>query len=199
MKKHGRIAAWAAAGMAGLCLFARTAAGATEGSWPIAVAIAPSFEAPGADRDVVGLRLNLLAARHRNVAFLDIGTLAGMVTREAYGVQVVGLWNSTGSARGALQVAGCVNRCHGDCYGAQLAGFHSRSEGTFVGLQTGAVCEAGTLKGLQIGLVNRTSNSSGVQIGVVNYAEQSEGIQFGLVNVMPDGRYPVMPVFNIGF
>ena len=82
MKKHGRIAAWAAAGMAGLCLFARTAAGATEGSWPIAIAIAPSFEAPGADQDVVGLRLNLLAARHRNVAFLDIGTLAGMVTRE---------------------------------------------------------------------------------------------------------------------
>ena len=26
-----------------------------------------------------------------------------------------------------------------------------------------------------------------------------EGIQLGLVNIMPDGRYPVMPIFNIGF
>ena len=185
--------------MAGLCLCALTAAGATEGSWPVAVALLPTIEVPDADQNIMGLRLNLLAARHRNVAFLDIGTLAGMVTREAYGVQVVGLWNSTGSARGALQVAGCVNRCYGDCYGAQLAGFHSRSEGTFVGLQSGAVCAAGTLKGLQIGLVNRTSNSLGVQVGVVNYAEQSEGIQFGLVNIMPDGMYPVMPIFNLGF
>ena len=199
MKKSGHIAAWVAAGMVGLCLFARTAVGATEGSWPIAIAIAPSFEAPGADQDVVGLRLNLLAARHRNVAFLDIGTLAGMVTREAYGVQVVGLWNSTGSARGALQVAGCVNLCYDDCYGAQMAGAHSRTEGTFMGLQLAAVCSANVLKGLQVGLFNRASDSSGVQIGIVNHAEQSEGIQLGLVNIMPDGRYPVMPVFNIGF
>ena len=199
MKTRGHVAAWAAAGMAGLCLFARTAAGATEGSWPIAVAIAPSFEAPGADQNVVGLRLNLLAARHRNVAFLDIGTLAGMVTEEAYGVQVVGLWNSTGSARGVLQVSGCVNRCYGDCYGAQLAGIHSRTDETFIGLQLAAVCSAKVLKGLQMGLINRTDNSSGVQIGIVNYAEQSEGIQFGLVNIMHEGRYPVMPLFNIGF
>ena len=199
MKRHKHITAWMAAGMVGLCLFAGTAAGASEGSWPIAIAIAPPLEVPGADQNIAGLRLNLLAARHRNVAFIDIGTLAGMVTEEAYGVQVVGLWNSVGSARGALQVAGCVNRCYGDCYGAQLTGLHSRSEGTFVGFQAGAVCEAGTLKGLQIGLVNRTSNSSGVQVGIVNYAEQSEGIQLGLVNVMPGGRYPVMPLFNIGF
>ena len=199
MKKSGHIAAWVAAGMVGLCLFARTAVGATEGSWPIAIAIAPSFEVPSADQDVVGLRLNLLAARHRNVTFLDIGTLAGMVTREAYGVQIVGLWNSTGSARGALQSAGFVNLCYGDCYGAQTAGVHSRTEGTFMGLQMAAVCSANDLKGLQVGLFNRTSNSSGVQVGVVNYAEQSEGIQLGLVNIMPDGRYPVMPVFNLGF
>ena len=199
MKRHGHIAAWMAAGMAGLCLCAGTAVGATEGSWPVAVAVVPSIEAPSADQDVVGLRLNLLAGRHRNVSFLDIGVLADIVTEEAYGVQVAGLWNSTGSARGALQAAGCVNLCYGDCYGAQLAGCHSRSEGTFMGLQAAAVCSAHVLKGLQIGLINRAGSSSGVQIGLVNHAEQSEGIQLGLVNVMPDGRYPVMPVFNIGF
>ena len=199
MKKRGHVAAWVAAGMVGLCLFARTAAGATEGSWPVAVSIVPAIEVPGADHDIVGLRLNLLVGRHRNVTFLDIGTLADIVTGEAYGVQVAGLWNSTGSACGALQVAGFVNLCYGDCYGAQTAGVHSRTEGTFMGLQLAAVCSANVLKGFQVGLFNRTSNSSGVQIGVVNYAEQSEGIQLGLVNVMPDGRYPVMPVFNIGF
>ena len=41
MKRHKHITAWMAAGMAGLCLFAGTAAGASEGSWPIAIAIAP--------------------------------------------------------------------------------------------------------------------------------------------------------------
>jgi len=199
MKKRGHVAAWVAAGMVGLCLFARTAVGATEVSWPVAVALVPTIEAPGADQDVVGLRLNLLAGRHRNMAFLDIGTLVDIVTREAYGVQVAGLWNSTGSARGALQTAGFVNLCYGDCYGAQTAGVHSRTEGTFMGFQMAAVCSANVLKGLQVGLINRTSNSSGLQVGVVNYAEQSEGIQLGLVNIMPDGRYPVMPVFNLGF
>ena len=199
MKKHGRIAAWAAVGMVGLCLCAGSAAGATEGSWPVAVALLPKIEAPGADQSVMGLRLNLLAGRHQNVAFLDIGTLANFVTGEAYGVQVAGLLNSTGVARGVLQAAGCVNRCYDDCYGLQLAGLHSRTDGTFIGLQLAAVCSANVFKGLQMGLANRTSNSSGVQIGVVNYAEQSEGIQLGLVNVMPDGRYPVMPLFNIAF
>ena len=199
MKKHGHVAVWVAAGMAGLCLFARNAAGATEDSLPVAVAVVPSLEAPGAERDIVGLRLNLLAGRHMNVAFLDVGTLADIVTREAYGLQIAGLWNSTGSARGVLQAAGCVNLCYGDCYGAQAAGIHSRSEGTLMGFQMAAVCSAKVLKGLQVGLINRTGNSSGVQFGIVNYAEHSDGIQFGLVNVMPDGRYPVMPVFNIGF
>lgn len=199
MKKRGHVATWVAAGMVALCLFARTAAGATEGSWPVAVALVPPIESPDADQDVVGLRLNLLAGRHRNVTFLDVGTLADIVTSQAYGVQVAGLWNSTGSARGALQAAGFVNLCYGDCYGAQTAGAHSRTEGTFMGLQLAAVCSAKVLKGLQVGLINQTSNSSGVQVGVINYAEQSEGIQFGLVNVMPDGRYPVMLAFNIGF
>ena len=199
MKRHGRIAAWVAAGMVGLCLFARTAAGANEGPWPVAVALLPKIEAPGADQSIMGLRLDLLAGRHQNVSFIDIGTLANFVTGEAYGVQVAGLLNSTGAARGVLQAAGCVNRCYGDCYGVQLAGLHSRTDETFIGLQLAAVCSAKVLKGLQMGLVNRTSNSSSVQVGIVNYAEQSEGIQIGLVNVMPDGRYPVMPLFNIGF
>jgi len=199
MKRHGRIAAWVAAGMVGLCLFAGTAAGANEGPWPVALALLPKIEAPGADQDILGLRLDLLAGRHQNVAFLDIGTLANFVTEESYGVQVAGLLNSTGVARGVLQAAGCVNRCYGDCYGVQMAGLYSRTDDTFVGLQLAAVCSADVLKGLQMGLVNRTSNSSSVQVGVVNYAEQSDGIQIGLVNVMPDGRYPVMPVLNIGF
>ena len=199
MKRHGRIAAWVAAGMVGLCLFAGTAAGANEGPWPVALALLPKIEAPGADQDILGLRLDLLAGRHQNVAFLDIGTLANFVTEEAYGVQVAGLLNSTGVARGVLQAAGCVNRCYGDCYGVQMAGLYSRTDDTFVGLQLAAVCSADVLKGLQMGLVNRTSNSSSVQVGVVNYAEQSDGIQIGLVNVMPDGRYPVMPIFKSGF
>ena len=68
-----------------------------------------------------------------------------------------------------------------------------------MGFQLAAVCSADVLKGLQVGLINWTGNSSGVQVGVVNIADQSEGIQLGLVNVMHDGRYSVMPIFNIGF
>ena len=199
-------AARAAGGLAGMCLWTQTAAGTPEpmnpaerGAVPFALAVVPALETPGPDRDVVGLRINLLAGRHRNVSFLDVGLLADIVDMEAYGVTAAGLWNSTGSAHGALQAAGAVNICYGDCYGAQLAGAHSRTEGTCVGLQSAAVCHAQAFKGLQIGFINRAGELSGVQVGVVNYAEQSEGIQFGLVNVMPDGRYPVMPIFNIGF
>ena len=67
-------AAHAAAVMAGMLLFAHAAAGAPEtvgttgrGAVPFALAVAPTLEAPGPDRDVVGVRLNLLAGRHRNV------------------------------------------------------------------------------------------------------------------------------------
>ena len=52
-----------------------------------------------------------------------------------------------------------------------------------------------TRDGMGLQLLQRT----GVQVGIVNYAEQSEGIQLGLVNIMPEGRYPVMPIFNLGF
>ena len=202
MKTFSKVVARAALGVAGLCLLPRPAAAAPEtaqSAVPVAVAVVPSLEAPGPERDVVGLRLNLLAGRHRNVSFLDVGLLADIVDREGYGVTLAGLWNSTGSARGALQVAGAVNLCLGDCYGVQVAGAHSRTEGTAIGLQAAAICFAQSFRGLQVGFVNRTSDLSGVQLGVINFAEQSEGIQFGLVNVMPDGRYPVMPIFNIGF
>ncbi len=86
-----------------------------------------------------------------------------------------------------------------DMYGITAAGIWNSVGGTCVGLQVASVGFAHTFKGLQVGIVNRTDGLTGVQVGVVNYAEQSEGIQLGLVNVMPDGRYPVMPIFNIGF
>ena len=201
MKACRAFAARAALGLIGLCLMARPAAAAdaTGAPFPVALAVVPSLEAPGPDRDIVGLRLNLLAGLHRNVSFLDMGVLADLVEQDSYGVTVAGLWNSTGSARGALQAAGVINLCHGDCYGLQAAGIHSRTEGVFIGLQAAALCFAETSKGLQAGAINRTGTLEGVQVGLSKFAERSTGIQLGLVNVMPDGRYPVMPVFNLGF
>ena len=54
--------------------------------------------------------------------------------------------------------------------------------------------------GVQLGFFNSAKTLHGIQIGAINFAEDgSDGIQIGVVNVMNDGRFPVMPIFNMGF
>ncbi len=158
---------------------------ASSGSWtPFAISLLPPVQVPGADWDVTGLRVGILAARHHNVLFLSASGLVDLATGDVNGIEVAGLCNHIGRSSGAFQVAGVYNAVNAEAAGMSVAAFN----------------RAETMEGLQVGLFNRARALSGVQIGVVNLVEDgSECIQLGLVNVMRDGIYPVMPVMNIGF
>lgn len=174
---------------------------ASSGSWtPFAIGLLPPVEVPGADWDVTGLRLGILAARHHNVLFLSASGLVDLATGDVNGIEVAGLCNHIGKSSGAFQVAGVLNSVDGDFVGVQVAGVYNAVNANAAGMSVAAFNRAETMEGLQVGVFNRAQALSGVQVGVVNLVEDgSECIQLGLVNVMRDGIYPVMPVLNIGF
>ena len=174
---------------------------ASSGSWtPFAISLLPPVQVPGADWDVTGLRVGILAARHHNVLFLSAIGLVDLATGDVNGIEVAGLCNHIGRSSGAFQVAGVLNSVDGDFVGVQVAGVYNAVNAEAAGMSVAAFNRAETMEGLQVGLFNRARALSGVQIGVVNLVEDgSECIQLGLVNVMRDGIYPVMPVMNIGF
>ena len=174
---------------------------ASGGSWtPFAIGLLPPVQVPGADWDVVGLRLGILAARHHNVLFLSASGLVDLATGDVNGVEVAGLCNHIGRSSGVFQVAGVVNSVDGDFAGVQVAGVYNAVNANAAGASVAAFNRAEAMEGLQVGVFNRAKALSGVQVGVVNLVDDgSECIQFGLVNVMRDGIYPVMPLMNIGF
>lgn len=174
---------------------------ASSGSWtPFAISLLPPVQVPGADWDVTGLRVGILAARHHNVLFLSVSGLVDLATGDVNGIEVAGLCNHIGRSSGVFQVAGLVNSVDGDFVGVQVAGVYNAVNANAAGMSVSAFNRAETMEGLQVGLFNRARALSGVQVGVVNVVEDgSECIQLGLVNVMRDGIYPVMPVLNIGF
>ena len=163
---------------------------ASSGSWtPFAIGLLPPVQAPGADWDVVGLRLGMSASG-----------LVDLATGDVNGVEVAGLCNHIGKSSGVFQVAGVVNSVDGDFAGVQVAGVYNAVNAKAAGASVAAFNRAEQMEGLQVGVFNRARGLSGVQVGVVNLVDDgSECIQFGLVNVMRDGIYPVMPVMNIGF
>ena len=174
---------------------------ASSGSWtPFAIGLLPPVQVPGADWDITGLRIGILAARQHNVLFLSASGLVDLATGDVNGIEVAGLCNHISSSSGAIQVAGIVNSVDGDFVGVQVAGAYNAVNAKAAGASVAAFNRAEQMEGLQIGVFNRAKALSGVQVGVVNLVEDgSECIQLGLVNVMRDGIYPVMPVMNIGF
>ena len=152
---------------------------------PVAVSFAPKFEAPGEDWDVVMLRINLLAGRHRAVYALDIGGLGNFADYKMDGIGVAGLFNSVGESDGAIHVAGIFNHAAFDFSGCQISGFYSRTEGSHCGLQVGAVNYAGSL--------------TGVQIGIFNYAESLHGVQVGAFNINKNSPVQFLPLINAAF
>ena len=152
---------------------------------PLAIAVAPKFEAPGENWDVIILRLNLLVGNHRAVYALDIGGLGNFSDYKMDGIGVAGLFNSVGESDGALHVAGIVNFAAFDFSGCQISGIYSCTEGTHCGLQIGVGNYAGKLTGLQI--------------GVFNYADRLNGVQIGLVNVNRSSPVTFLPIANAAF
>ena len=152
---------------------------------PVAVSFAPKFEAPGEDWDVVMLRINLLAGRHRAVYALDIGGLGNFADYKMDGIGVAGLFNSVGESDGAIHVAGIFNFAAFDFSGCQISGCYSATEGSHCGLQ--------------IGLANYAGSLAGAQIGIVNFAERLKGVQIGLANLNRSSPVVFLPIANAAF
>ncbi len=171
----------------------------SSGVTPFALSILPSIEAPGEKWSVYGVRINLLAGRHHDVAGFDIGVLGNITVEDFDGVQAACLWNSIGRSDGAVQVAGLLNRCDRDFTGLQLACLVNSANDICEGAQISLFNRASELSGLQLGIYNNIDRGSGIQIGLVNAARTLDGLQIGVINVISESTFPFCPVLNFAF
>jgi hypothetical protein len=107
-------------------------------STPLALSLFSPIEVPWGERNVRGLRLNLLYGNTRNLSGLDIG-----------------LWNTTTVTMTGWQLGG-VNTS-GYTRGLQTGAFNCAAR--LRGLQVGLFNYADSASGLQIGLINIISES----------------------------------------
>jgi len=164
----------------------------------VASGMYPIFECPERDYDVVGLRFNLLAGRHRNMTGVDFGTIVNICDGSCSGVEFAGICNVVGDSAWALQISAACNYSHHDARGMQLALVNWGDE-DMVGLQLGGFNCAGMFGGCQIGVLNSAESGGGVQIGVVNVSDEFVGVQFGLLNINLSSGVPVLPIMNVMF
>jgi hypothetical protein len=172
-----------------------------EGMLPVAIGLIPPMQMPAETWDITGIRLNLLAGKHNNVAIIDIGTLANLSLGEVKGIEVAGIWNQVNQDFMGLQVSGIANRVCGDTTGLQVAGIANyNGAGETIGLQIAAInVNQGESTGMQIGVYNQVEGMSGVQIGIFNIADNFNGMQLGLCNLIKKSPFPFMVIFNFGF
>lgn len=136
------------------------------GSSIAAISLFPAFEAPCANYEIDGLRLNIGVGEHVDVYGVDLGVIGNKVRREVGGLQIGVLFNTAGESGGALQIAAICNYVTGDFSGAQIGLFNLAEKGC----------------GLQVGLVNKSVHFQGLQIGVLNFNEASPVSFFPIVN-----------------
>jgi len=179
---------------------------------PIDLGLFSILKVPPFDRDVWGLKLNLIHSHELNVYGIDTGlvgcntgAMAGLqanafswVEGSVYGVQVGGLGNYVTENVCGIQVGGLLLYDLGEFYGLQVGALNFCT--TFYGLQIGALNwnYAGTA-GVQLGVINVerhdvtggsvgfmnycNGNVEGAQIGVFNFANGgTRGVQIGLIN-----------------
>ena len=166
---------------------------------PIGLGIVEEVQFPNVDSDIMGLRLSLIYGRNANVSWLDFGVLGCRADGSLFGLQLSAIFNSIGSAYGALQISGIVNNCQEDYYGIQLASIANRTEGNVSGVQLALFNMSNDLSGTQIGVFNQAENAFGIQIGVINMANDMKGIQLGVFNVIKSSSLPCMLIINASF
>jgi hypothetical protein len=114
-------------------------------------------QAPAANWDVCGLRLDVFYGKCRNLTGLDAGILVNRATGDVIGLEACFVVNYVERDFSGLQI-GTVNVVSREAKALQI-GFYNGAE---------------DMSGLQIGVVNRTRLMRGCQIGVVNVIENSD-------------------------
>mgnify|MGYP003332377521 CR=1 FL=1 len=194
---------------------------------PLQINLVSPLGLPWADRDVYGLRVNLLYGHSIDVAGLDFG-LVGATRGSMRGLQmnvynhVEGVFrgvqfgpfaNYTVKTNYGIQLAGLLNWGLDDGAGAQIALLNFN--GAYTGLQLGLVnWDSGLDCGLSIGGFNIADtdftgcaiaplnichgNFRGFQLGVFNLvAGHSEGFQLGVFNASEDHTGAQLGLFNL--
>jgi hypothetical protein len=129
---------------------------------PVMISLMTPAQAPTAEWDVKGLRIDLLYGRCQNLYGLDLGLVNHTVKQE------VGL------------AVGLVNYTEGKVVGAQIGGVNIGER--VKALQVGLYNEADDMSGIQLGLINHTRLMRGVQIGLLNVIENSDLAFLPIVN-----------------
>jgi hypothetical protein len=129
---------------------------------PVMVSLLTPAQAPSADWDVKGLRIDLLYGRCSNLYGVDLG-----------------LVNHT-SGRSIGMDLGLVNYVEESFTGFQAGGVNIG--GRVSALQVGVYNKADDMSGLQIGLINHTRMMRGVQIGLINVIENNDLSFLPIVN-----------------
>jgi len=163
-----------------------------DGAYPVQAALYPTLQLVPYDRDVTGVRLNVVGV-NRNVTGLDVG-IVNQTDGMFRGVDL-GLVNlAKGDSRGVS--FGFVNHVNGDAVGIQGIPIVSwifpalnTVHGQCTGLQFGWYNQSDELGGLQGGFVNIGYETRGGQIGLYNYSESAGGVQLGLINIADDDAH----------
>ena len=156
------------------------------------------------NKDIVGLRLNVLYGRNTDVSGLDLGLFASSsykfsgiqingwgsdVSTEVNGMQISGIMSFSGDSVTGIQLAGIMNGVRNDVTGLQVGLFNSTGRNIY-GIQIGAInnlFQGTSITGLQAGLLNHSMEVQGMQVGLINSASRSiRGIQIGIVNFCYD-------------
>ena len=170
------------------------------GAYPVQIGIWPTLQFVPYDRDVTGLRINVIGV-NRNMTGVDVGLinqtdvkfsgvglgLANLSKGDYNGVGIGVVNHVNGDSVGVfgvpvLSALYCaVNVVHGELTGLQGAWYNQA--GGMNGLQGGAVNVGETTKGGQLGIYNYTGSMGGIQVGLVNMAyKDAHGLQIGLFN-----------------
>lgn len=171
-----------------------------------AIAVFPPIQLPLSDSNVKGVRLSLIAGRHKSLDGADISVFGGITDSDFTGLAMAGGFNYTGKKARVYvgQFAGLGNYNAGQIqiYGLQLSGFNiNKGTGHTVGAQVGVsnYSPKSDVFGFQVGLYNQAKDVYGFQIGLINVAKNLHGIQLGLANINQEGSIRFLPIVNVGF
>jgi len=149
---------------------------------PIDLGLMMGLKLPPYERDVWGLKLNILHSHELNVYGLDTGFI-GCNTGDAAGLQA-NVFNWVDGAAYGVQIGGVGNYVTGDFYGLQIGGLLSYNLGETYGAQLSLLNFDTAFCGLEVGGLNwNYAGMTGIQLGVVDVERHDvTGAQVGAFN-----------------
>ncbi len=156
-----------------------------DGAYPVQASLYPTLQLVPYDRDVTGVRLNLIGV-NRNMTGVDVGVINQ--SDESFRGVGVGVVNLCQGDVGGLSI-GFINHVNGDMVGFQgipvLSFWNALNvvHGKITGIQGGLYNQAHEISGLQGGLFNVGYQAKGGQIGLYNYSDTFGGVQLGIINI----------------